>query len=93
MAKKKAIEGISEAEEESDVEKGPKKKAKKEVQKAKKSGRPPSNRRAKYPQIYGRKPIPEQPKEEENKGCFTLASFLSGGVFTIPLATESAYLR
>ena len=55
--KQKVIDGIPEVDEKSE-----KKKAKKspKIQEVKKSGRPAVNRKAKYPQIYGKRPIQEQ---------------------------------
>ena len=77
--KKKGIDGILEVDEKSDMKEETKKRGKKakEAQKVKKSGRPIVNRRAKYPQIYGKKPIPEQKRISDNSGVFTMANFLT----------------
>ena len=77
--KQKVIDGISEVDEKSDTKEETKKKGKKakEAPKVKKSGRPIVNRKAKYPQIYGKKPIPEQKRISDNSGVLTMANFLS----------------
>jgi len=77
--KQKVIDGIPEADEKSDTKEETKKRGKKakEAPKVKKSGRPIVNRKAKYPQIYGKKPIPEQKRISDNSGVLTMANFLT----------------
>ena len=80
--KQRVIDGILEVDEKPGSD-GTKKKGKKakdpsKVQEVKKSGRPVSNRRAKYPQIYGTKTeIPKPKRVSDNSGVLTMANFLS----------------
>ena len=78
--KQKVVDVIPEVDEKQEgiKKKNTKSKEARKAQEIKKSGRPIINRRAKYPQIYGKKRVSESQKRiSDNSGVLTMANFLS----------------